>query len=57
MKKCQGCHQEIDKYAIACEYCGKLAKGKEEPGTDGRQKAHDTGKSPVRNRKKNGDGR
>ncbi len=26
MKKCKDCKREIDKYAIACEYCGKLAK-------------------------------
>lgn len=24
MKKCAGCEQDIDKYAIACQYCGKL---------------------------------
>ena len=24
MKKCPGCEREIDKYAIACQYCGKL---------------------------------
>jgi len=24
MKKCKGCDKEIDKYAIACQYCGKL---------------------------------
>jgi len=29
MKKCNGCDQEIDKYAIACEYCGKLSKEQE----------------------------
>jgi hypothetical protein len=27
MKKCPGCEREIDKYAIACEYCGRLNKG------------------------------
>ncbi|MBI5150417.1 MAG: hypothetical protein HZA28_06570 [Candidatus Omnitrophica bacterium] len=25
MKKCPGCEREIDKYAIACQYCGKLS--------------------------------
>ncbi len=24
MKKCLGCHQDVDKYAIACQYCGKV---------------------------------
>jgi len=24
MKKCKDCDREIDKYAIACQYCGKL---------------------------------
>ena len=24
MKKCKGCNKEIDKYSIACEYCGRL---------------------------------
>lgn len=24
MKKCPECEREIDKYGIACEYCGKL---------------------------------
>lgn len=23
MKKCKECQREIDKYAIACQYCGK----------------------------------
>ena len=31
MKKCKGCKQEIDKYAIACEYCGKLNEEREHP--------------------------
>jgi len=34
MKKCHGCHQEIDKYAIACQYCGKLAEEREKSETD-----------------------
>jgi hypothetical protein len=24
MKKCPGCEREIDKYGVACDYCGKL---------------------------------
>lgn len=34
MKKCTGCHQEIDKYVIACEYCGKLLKEHEKSEKD-----------------------
>ena len=34
MKKCQECHQEIDKYSIACQYCGKLAEEREKSETD-----------------------
>jgi len=34
MKKCHGCHKEIDKYAIACQYCGKLAEDKEQGEAD-----------------------
>lgn len=26
MKKCPGCEKEIDKFAIACEYCGRVEK-------------------------------
>ena len=29
MKQCSGCHKEIDKYAIACQYCGKLTQEKD----------------------------
>jgi len=39
MKKCKGCHQEIDKYTIACEYCGKLTKEAEKPETDDNPKS------------------
>ncbi len=31
MKKCNGCDQEIDKYAIACQYCGKLSEKRGNP--------------------------
>jgi hypothetical protein len=34
MKKCPGCDKEIDKYAIACQYCGKIPEDGET------QKAH-----------------
>jgi len=26
MKKCPGCELEIDKYGIACQYCGVLTE-------------------------------
>lgn len=42
MKKCTGCHQEIDKYVIACEYCGKLLKEHEKSEKDKK----DTGTEP-----------
>ncbi len=29
MKKCKDCNREIDKYDIACEYCGKVEKERE----------------------------
>lgn len=34
MKKCNGCHKEIDKYTIACQYCGKLAEEREKSEED-----------------------
>ena len=45
MKKCSGCHKEIDKYSIACQYCGKLT---EEKGKDSADKSPDT-KNKERN--------
>ena len=45
MKKCQGCHQEIDRYAIACQYCGKLAEEREksEEKDDSKDRKDNTG--------------
>ena len=46
MKKCNGCHQEIDKYAIACQYCGKLAEEREQSETDNDPGTENTEKKP-----------
>ena len=46
MKKCRGCHQEIDKYAIACQYCGKLAEEREKSETGNDPGTEDTEKKP-----------
>lgn len=46
MKKCSGCHQEIDKYAIACQYCGKLAEEREKSETDHDQETEMTENNP-----------
>ena len=50
MKKCNGCHQEIDKYTIACQYCGKLAEEREKSksGDDHTSKTVKTGKKPEK---------
>jgi hypothetical protein len=29
MKKCKDCQREIDKYGIACQYCGRVAEERE----------------------------
>ena len=47
MKKCEGCHQEIDKYAIACQYCGKLLEEKEKSESDKNPETEDTKKKPA----------
>ena len=39
MKKCQGCEKEIDKLAIACEYCGKVEKGRDDSETDKKEES------------------
>ena len=41
MKKCPGCSREIDKYGIACQYCGRVEaeRAKErQKEKDGKQK-------------------
>jgi hypothetical protein len=39
MKKCKDCDREIDKYAVACEYCGKLKRARETRAAAGQRKA------------------
>jgi hypothetical protein len=34
MKKCEGCNREIDKYAIACQYCGILLEKDEKAAAE-----------------------
>ena len=34
MKKCPDCEREIDKYAIACQYCGRVPEGEKKKGKD-----------------------
>ena len=29
MKKCPECERELDKYMIACQYCGKVEEARE----------------------------
>lgn len=29
MKKCPDCRRELDKYGIACQYCGKVEEARE----------------------------
>ncbi len=46
MKKCPGCQRELDKYTIACEYCGRLLKAFLTP------QDHAPQKPPTKNEKK-----
>ena len=43
MKKCPDCQREIDKYAIACQYCGKLPDDHEHPEDNNTQKEDENG--------------
>lgn len=38
MKKCKDCEREIDKYAIACQYCGKLMREEESHAAAGKER-------------------
>ena len=46
MKKCKGCNQEIDKYTIACQYCGKLAEEREKSENNNDPETEATEKKP-----------
>ena len=32
MKKCPDCKKEIDKYGVACDYCGRVLEEREKKG-------------------------
>jgi hypothetical protein len=49
MKKCPGCEREIDKLAIACDYCGKLDNGKHQGNA-----VHGLGKSERKDQGREG---
>lgn len=51
MKKCKGCDQEIDKYAIACQYCGKLDEERQKSGTENSSETENTEKKPEEEQK------
>ena len=46
MKKCPSCEREIDKYGIACQYCGRVTEEKERDkgNKDPKDKKSDKGK-------------
>ena len=46
MKKCKGCEREIDKFAIACQYCGKLDEERQKPDANANPEAEGAEKKP-----------
>ncbi len=46
MKKCKECDQEIDKYSIACQYCGKLAEERAKSENQDGSETKDADKNP-----------
>ena len=48
MKQCKDCKKEIDKYAIACQYCGRMQKKHE-------LSEHADGAEPEESDHKNGE--
>jgi hypothetical protein len=52
MKKCKGCEKEIDKYAIACQYCGRLLES-HDPKETMKKAGHD-GSAGKNAKNKNG---
>lgn len=38
MKKCPDCQRELDKYGIACQYCGKVEEAREQDESPDKEK-------------------
>ena len=52
MKKCDGCQMEIDKYTIACQYCGRLIDASKQPLDDAKAKPKGSPKKPRNDNQK-----